>query len=757
MIGSEDCMVGDVFMSLAGLIQFFPTETPFILHEQYPSLVFKARVFGTEYIQQLIQSDGQQNSQPYGGTAAHRMVKEADAARKEFEREGNMERLEQAILQLQTAVDMIPDKSDASCYVLNILGKCLRYRFEQLGNLVDIEESIKRHQETVDFVPDNSTSKPVCLTNLGVSLLIRFNRLGDRADLEQAISRHQEAVNLSLDKDPNKPACLDNLGNSLQRRFEKIENIIDLDNAIARRREAVSLLSDDHPDKPFYLFNLGTSLKDRFQRLGKAVDLDEAIKRQREAANLIPDCHPYKLTVLSGLANSIEALFDRLGDISDLDDAIAMQQKLVSLTPDSSIDKSQRLRTLGMSLRRRFLEIGDLIDINDAIIRQEEALSLTPEEHPEKADCLSQLGACLNIRYQRLRNLDDIDNAISNVREAVNMTSGSLPIKSDRLTSLGSCYFVRFIHLSQLSDAQTAIHYLSAAGMLSVGPPTIRFLATRVWISLADEIGHESLLRAYECAIDLMPLVAWLGLPIADRHEHLVKIGGIIRDAVAAAISVGQYEKALEWLEQGRSIVWTQILRLRTPVDELREVSPDLADRLVTVSMLLDRPPGEGAFSARGTRSMEEEGRQYRALTKEWESIIEKIRLIPNFESFLRSHKASQLMKSAEDGPVVVLNVAEKRCDALAIIPGMDDVVHIPLPDMSSGKVTDLCNELKNVLYSTGARVRGERAAQRVTDENPSDGCQRVLAEIWSGLVKPVMDSLAFSVRRIHSFIYLLT
>jgi hypothetical protein len=45
----------------------------------------------------------------------------------------------------------------------------------------------------------------------------------------------------------------------------------------------------------------------------------------------------------------------------------------------------------------------------------------------------------------------------------------------------------------------------------------------------------------------------------------------------------------LEWLEQGRSIVWNQLLSLRTPVDALRDVDRALADALLHTSIVLER------------------------------------------------------------------------------------------------------------------------------------------------------------------------
>jgi hypothetical protein len=222
----------------------------------------------------------------------------------------------------------------------------------------------------------------------------------------------------------------------------------------------------------------------------------------------------------------------------------------------------------------------------------------------------------------------------------------------------------------------------------------------------------------------------------------------MVRDAAATAISLEQYDKALEWLEQGRSIVWNQILQLRTPVDELRSIDPELADRLVQVSRLINDGLKQGKEIG-STFPKEEEGKRYRALISEWESIIEKVRSLRDFEDFLKPPKVSRLLNAAQNGPVVVLNIARARCDALALVPGLDEVIHIPLPNITLQKVKELKDELNNLLYSNGIRIReigDERAAKRIVNDDEAGDCGDILSELWTGLVKPILDSLAFSV-----------
>jgi hypothetical protein len=138
----------------------------------------------------------------------------------------------------------------------------------------------------------------------------------------------------------------------------------------------------------------------------------------------------------------------------------------------------------------------------------------------------------------------------------------------------------------------------------------------------------------------------------------------------------------------------------------------------------------------------------------EWESIIKQVRSLPNFEDFLRSPSSHRLVNAARNGPVVILNIAAKGCDALAVLPELDDIVHIPLPNLTPKRVIELHTELKDFLSSSGIRSRGERAI-RDTDEADLQTCERVLAELWNNLVHPVPDSLAFSVRLFQQYIYI--
>jgi tetratricopeptide (TPR) repeat protein len=758
--------------------------------ENYPSLIVRAKIEAIENIEELIPGIASQFVQG-GLETMQTMASDGIAAYKDFDSHGNLQSLDQAISKFEAIAEKIPTGSPMMPHVLNNLGSfflcrferlgevrdmskaieqleiavgltpdddsdkpsrlsnlgnSLVRRFERLGNMEDIDGAITQQQAAVHLTPDGHPDKPSRLNNLGTSLVRRFERLGNMEDIDGAITQQQAAVHLTPDGHPSKPSLLNNLGNCLLTRFERLGNMEDIDGAITQQQAAVHLIPNGHPDKPHYLNNLGNSLFRRFERLGNMEDIDGAITQQQAAVHLIPNGHPSKPGYLNNLGTCLQTRFERLGNMEDIDGAITQQQAAVHLTPDGHPDKPSRLNNLGISLRTRFERLGNMEDIDGAITQQQAAVHLTPDGHPDKPGRLNNLGNSLFRRFERLGNMEDSERALTQQQAAIHLTPDGHFNKSGYSSNLGTSYHIRFLRFRHPQDAEAAISHFSASATSSVGPPATRFKAVRKWISIASLVGHHSLLNAYERAFELIPLVAWLGIPILDRHEHLIQIGEIVRDAAATAISFGQYDKAVEWLEQGRSIVWNQILQLRTPVDELQAINSVLAGRLVEVSRLLDR----GAEQDGSLGSIEESAQRYRALTKEWESIIEQVRSLPSFEDFLKPPKISKLMDAAQNGPIVVLNVTEKRCDALALVPGMDEVVHIPLLDVTYKRVTELRDEMKDVLYTNGLRLRGDRAAQQWTDEGQSSDCKGILDELWNGVVKPVLDSLAFSVRFIQ-------
>ncbi|KAF8436610.1 CHAT domain-containing protein [Boletus edulis BED1] len=218
----------------------------------------------------------------------------------------------------------------------------------------------------------------------------------------------------------------------------------------------------------------------------------------------------------------------------------------------------------------------------------------------------------------------------------------------------------------------------------------------------------------------------------------------VVREAAAAALDAGLPETAVEWLEQGRSIVWGELHQLRSSDEDLTSAHPEHAHRLRELSSALEQA---GAAREQSLSAISE-GTPNEVHDATRDKLLQEIRSLPGFEQFLRYKKFSRLRASAHSGPVVILNTAENRCDALIVLASVDHAIHVPLPHFTFERSTYLQMILKNFLRHVHVIRSDDREGQRTTLDGVN--WQTFLATLWRCIVKPILDALAFSVRHTH-------
>ncbi|KAJ6564551.1 CHAT domain-containing protein [Mycena capillaripes] len=661
-----------------------------------------------------------------------------------FEQVGDMDDLNKSVSMIEDAVQLSPDGHPGKPSILNNLGNSLLARFGRLGNLDDLNKSMLMGEDAVYLTPDGHPDKPLRLNNLGNSLCRRFQQLGNLDDFTKSMSVTEDAVRLTSDGHPDKPSRLNNLGTSLSRHFERLGDLDDLNRAVSMREDAVHLTPDGHPNKPSILNNLGNSLLTRFERLGELDDLNKSVLMTEDAVCLTPDGHPDKPLRLNNLGNSLLTHFEQLGDLDNLNKAVSMGEDAVHLTPDGHPDKPSRLNNLGNSLCRRFQQLGNLDDFNKSMSVTEDAVRLTPYDHPDKPLMLNNLGYPLFCRFERLGDLDDLNKSIIMREDAVNLTPEGHPAKPGILANLENSLFLRFERLGDHTDLKRAISLCDLASRSTTGPAHIRFQAASKWAQLARIKDDSSLLEAYNVALDLLPELAWLGLSISDRHHHLLRTGKLVRDAAAFATASDQVEKAVEWLEQGHSVIWGQLLNLRSPVDDLKHNYPKLAHSLVSLSTALQgsgtQTSGELIQSATQLSPQSVADRAHHN-AQERKKLLKEIRQLVGFQRFLLPKTISELSPAAQEGPVVILNITDDPWDALVLMAGLnDEVMHIPLNDFKPNHAGSMAQSLGHLVW------RSERLVIRCEGQiDPEDEFANNLSQLWKEVIKPVLNALAMT------------
>jgi tetratricopeptide (TPR) repeat protein len=635
------------------------------------------------------------------------------------------------------------------------LGSTLSIRFDHVGHLPDIEESIATLRESHQLNPQTSTP----LSTLGVSLLIRFERLGTLEDLDAAIAAQRKAADELAQDDNDRSSALHNLGNAYQARFEHLGRLEDIDAAITAHKGSIDLLLDVNEDNFERFSMLGTAYHRRFDHLRENSDMVASLTFKQAAVQLTAPGHPARPQLLNGLGVAWMLCYQNTSQVEALDNAIAAVKEAVDLTPNSHSHKGIRLHNLVYMLQERFDRDGKEEDISAAIVAAEQAVALLPDEsHWRKAASLQAFGVCLYLRYGVSNDPADIDSAISAMQCAVDTVPFNHTARANFLQTLGSTYLARFEERKARQDIDMAIEHLGAIAQATDRPLITQFPMIVKWARLCAEHREPAqALAAYRLVIEQIPRVIWRGAKLHRRVEDTQTLRNVVPEAVAAAVSAGDLAAALEWAEAGRCLIWGQLLELRAPIDALHDVAPALADELQAVSRELEQigTTDSGALqlsvdSAKQEVALEAQGQRHRKLAARYEELLSRVQALPDFEDFSRPKRVAELRAVARNGPVVLINVHRTRCDALAVVPGSEEIVHIPLPDFSETTGKEMLRSLVECLQRYGIRTRAPLAEGQLANlESPSTKkrMQTILSLLWLLVVQPILYALEDQVR----------
>ncbi|KAL5634428.1 hypothetical protein ACGC1H_002473 [Rhizoctonia solani] len=658
--------------------------------------------------------------------------------------------LEKAIEHQSRAIMVAPDGYPRLSTMLTNLGALHNYQFQQLGELGDLGKAIEYTSRALALTPDGHPRLPIMLTNLGGSHSYRFQQLGELYDLEQAIAYHSGALGLTPNNHPHLPAILANLGASHSHRFLRLGNLDDLDKAIEYNSRALTLTPDSHIDVSSRRAFLGVAYKNRFERLGELEDLERAIENETRALALTPQGHLDLSSRLANLGTSLSSRFKRLGELGDIEKAIEYDARALASTPDSHPDLPSRLANLGASHADRFHSVGKLSDLEQAIKYESRAIDLTPEGHPQLSGWLTNIGASYKSRYERLREVDDLEKAIEYSSRALALTPDGHPDLSVKHFNRAMSYFYYYEHTNDPTHLQDSLHSFRAATQPLFGAPRTRFHHALQWARLASDCHFLGYIEAYQTTLDLLPQFIWLGATTHQRYHDLSTIDTLAVDAAYTAILSADYALALEWLEHARCVVWNQHLMLRSPLDQLKSVNPTLATQLQTVANQLHSASYESRASREfqaltsGLTTAEKAALERRCLAQEYEHLLSQARTIPGFEEFLRPIKVTELVRATRNGPLVVISCHKERCDALVVLPDQDKIGHVPLPNFNEKKARRARSEVAVSIESRQSKEPGVERRPFADGECYHD-FGNVLTDLWSDVVKPVLDFLGYT------------
>lgn len=632
---------------------------------------------------------------------AQRLANLGIALETRFERRATHEDLAAAIDAYRAAVEATgPDDSDLVLR-LNGLAGALRSRYEQYGDLPDLDEAIAAMRRAVACVPPGDHRRPMALSNLGMALRYRFQRGADPADLDDAITVGRQAVEASAPNDPRRMYRLNNLADTLMGRFLRFRGMADLDTAVTALREALDAIGPDHPERWSVQTTLGYALTLRVHRTRDPGDCDAAVAAQRAAARLIPVDHVHRWRVLLqlGIALHVRLLYGVLAG-----------------QPDR--------------------------DWDPVISAFRAAVDAVPGGHIERTTCLSHLAGALANRARTSGAAPaDLDEAVTVARSSVAATSPGHAELGNRLLTLGEALRTRFRQSGDPADREGAIAAYGRAAAEETAPPSTRVTAARHGSRLlADAVDARAgdLLRT---AVELLPSVAPRHLERHDQQYTLGEFAGLAADAaqwtLARRDDPNRALRALQLLETGRGVLLSQALDTRSDLTELRAGHPELAARFVALREALDVPSQDSAFLGDTGVAHGPIHRPRDTTARDFAAVLDEIRSLGDgFESFGLPPSAPELLRGAEHGPVVVVNVSGYGSSALLLTT--EGVSAMALPRLRNDDLHWAVDTFQQALREATTDPDGDR--RREAQKRLSG----LLEWLWDVVAEPVLLRLGF-------------
>ena len=480
-----------------------------------------------------------------------------------------------------------------------------------------------------------------------------------------------------------------------------------LERAIHHTHTLLAKLPPEHSSRPFLVPSLATM---RWRRLdGSRVpsDLEEAHLVEVLAVSDRPSFQELtaSLTELGAdgepEAKHLDALFpiDRITDGAELDEAV----KYCRLLFASFHHGSGRAYLAGMTMH----------------------------------DLLIRAFSCTN----KIEYLNEAISVVRLTRDNLN-TRGALVTKFPVMEKLISSLSRRLNLLQLRDDADEIMQLLPMAVNDEHMNAPDRFPLSCYWARVAHGNGYPCALAAYDSAITLMQDSITFSPTLDVQHSRLVAkrdcYENLPLDYASYHVSTGELCQAIETLERGRALIWSEMRGLRTSIDQIRAIDYELADKFATVNrdleMLTLTNSANNNDNNRNDDTVEMDlfGRlvvRQRELLDYRKTLISQIQALPGLETFLKSPFFDNLRSAAARGPVIIINHSRMRSDILILHHGFPPSL-VPTAHDFHDRATNLRDQL------LGARKDGLDSSEY------EEALSFVLKELYELVGRPVIQRL---------------
>ncbi|KAE9403536.1 hypothetical protein BT96DRAFT_964489 [Gymnopus androsaceus JB14] len=696
----------------------------------------------------------------------------------QWDYDGVLHGREHAIILLREAVFIAPTLEKPLDWALALNGLSEAIQGLLFLSLEDIKECVNLDKKALALVPKSHPERALTLAAMATTLLVLYTLEEEENDWEQHQSLHEElaAIVASMAQEPNDQfkespwALFQNIGHFIGR--HALTSIF-LQSKYIKHAEMEWRKAD-----PAYLRKLGPDLF--LRRLLDPIGQEARFVGDRMMIRNIPLTEQrLRLLYIGGLAWSCRGNFFLGMELPHLESRDEVKTFWLSKVPKNHPWEfayyervASEFDTLFSSLYERNLMDEALYAIKDSLELYKKAVDLQVSmNHPLVYQNMANLAwgyiqMAESFPNMRKRMVDEaIKYGLMTVQHAI--PTGRL--EENRVYAYA--YITRFDLFRDLDDLDAAVEILRKELENQNQSANGRYHLADLWAETAIKYNHSSQMEAHISRINCLITEALEAFNMGELTEHLSHFD--ISDALATAteycISNGAIQDTLYMLGRGRGVLWLRLLQLQHR--NLRFLQKSKPNEVLKLEMLLEAAEMERKIEARSNSTFKTGTEYLNNFIKE--STLEST--FPHFNSFSRRMRLDfdtrRLLTEAWKGvstegledptawrsfvdcipegsfPVVVLNAAKHRCDALIIQSRQESIEHIMLPQCTCSQLDSLVKRKGELLQNAGISVRNAGISVRLGLKAKhsliaKDSFEALLEDVWHMIVEPVVRAL---------------
>lgn len=583
------------------------------------------------------------------------------------------------------------------------------FYLRMMDDNVALEPAIEMVKEALSLRSPGHPLRQLALSCYANILSSQYDLSGDDDFLTESFVAVLKTLELRPPGHHRRACTLANLAGILIGQFELFGGFDKLREASRLAEEAIALASPSSPSYPFYMYIAGESLKLQGYH-------SRALSFLLQAGEKVPDDDQIHGSALhDSIAKCLVGLSEETNDVRFISEAIESHEKALLLRPQGSVHHTCSLLGLADTKILAYKQSANRHQLTEAIHLYQQALQGKHRGHPMKATTHYTYAKVLLDHSTKEFWEEALDHiSIANTDDLQGTTQKRLELMSTTVNSIE-----RVILGGSKSD-----------------------------VALARKA-----LTVYMQAIRLLPRAAHLGMSMSQRLNTLQGTEHLCRVAAIRALLLDDVATAVESLEEGRNVFWTQALRLRPlsldrlPHEEQQKLEKLLRKLDYSIHVELGSDAG-------GQLGLEKRSARQRQLNSQVQSMLDEIRSRPGFSRFMTIEPFGELAKAADNGIIVLLLATEVACYAILML-NSSEVKPVQLHNLNISQLRALSarcesTERKTVRQSSTddfdceERLGIQKTSSRKTAATPLGA---ILDQIWRCIIHPITTELGLSPR----------